>query len=96
LATEPKRGQDPGNGRDRHRKRLRDLSRRHPQLNIPDTERATELLDLWRGGSYLDANESTGDYLLTWEAAIAMHLLDAHARGYSTTTHDLINDLLPF
>jgi hypothetical protein len=25
-----------------------------------------------------------------------MHLLDAHARGYSTTTHDLINDLLPF
>jgi hypothetical protein len=38
-ATEPKPGQDPGNGRDRHRKRLRDLSRRHPQPPQLDNDR---------------------------------------------------------
>lgn len=33
--------------------------------------------------------------LLTDQAAVARDLLDAHVRGYSTTSHDLIHDLIP-
>src|SRR5207247_8167116 len=35
-------------------------------------------------------------HLLTLNQVVAARLLAAHPKGYSTTTHDLINDLLPF
>ena len=60
-----------------------------------DPAHSADLVDEWRGGDYIGAFDAAGDVLLTIEAEIADKVLAAHTRGYSTTTGDLLHDLIP-
>jgi hypothetical protein len=65
------------------------------RMGVDPTEMGA-LVQSWRDGAYSPANSEAGDYLLQREADIAQDVLDAHTNGYSTTTRDLVDDLLPF
>jgi hypothetical protein len=78
-----------------------DRSSRQPTLNgvdrfdLQDLHRFLKLQAPDRGVSLAEARTRTERSLLLTESLINEALLSEHARGYSTTTLDLLHDLIP-